>query len=226
MRNIGFAAILLIASACSSAYAGAGVESSALAAECLPMQIGEIERDVSFDAVRVDPDPDSSLLSVIATRAIEGNCEYEIEAFDGSRILLASGETLQRADDGNFVPAEARYRYDTRLPVSTFADLSGDGFRFASPVGTWVADGVTYTHQLGVWEEDGVSYVRAFVSIDDRAVSDPQTVFTTESEVFALGLSPLPDAPMGSIHMAHQPKDAPLRLTTLNWNFSSYFEKP
>lgn len=226
MRYSCLPATLVLLSGCVSSQSVSAPARRDIAAACARMQVGATDRNVTLDAVGIERSPQSSLLSVIATMRVTSDCEYQIKAYDGSRILLENGETLQRTEEGNFVRAEPRYRYDSRLPSRKIENLGSDEFEFAVSVGTWIEDGVKYDRHLGVWRKQGKSEVRAFLSKGKRAVTTPEPVLVSDDPILALSLSPLPDAPMGSIHLAQEMPDGRPRLITLNWNFGSYFETP
>lgn len=224
MKTLWSASTCLLMSACvdpglvtTPAFAASGTA-------CVPVRPGSPERGVPLAEIGLQAAPGTAGLTVIASSATDGSCRYAISAYDGSRIRMETGETLRRDAQGAFGPAEARYRFETNLPVTRLDNVPGGQFRFASPVGSWVQAGITYTRYIGVWQVGKRSELRAFLGTSASAVTRPVTILASDHPIDAVGLAPLPDAPMGTIHLAHRTASGAVRLTALNWTFGSAFD--
>ena len=224
MKTLWCASTFLLMAACVDPGVATTPAVAAPGTGCVPVRLGSPERGVALADIGLRAAPGPAVLTVIASSATDASCRYTISAYDGGRIRLGTGETLRRDAQGAFGPAEARYRFDTNLPVTRLDNMPGGQFRFASPVGTWVQAGTTYTRYLGVWQIGKRNELRAFLGAGGSAVTRPVAILSSDHPIDAVGLSPLPDAPMGTIHLAHRTASGAVRLTALNWTFGSAFD--
>lgn len=196
------------------------------AASCEAITMSQAVPFKSLSYLELTPLMNPDRLTPIRARPLAGDCPTHVRVYDGTRFLLTNGKTLMpRGDVTTAEPAPARNAIDPSVLMSSLdgAGADGDGFLFAYRIGSRYRNGVAeYARNLGVWGTADSYELRAFLTQGRELAGPIEPIMRSAKPILGLSFSPLPDAPMGSLHLVIETSPGAATAASLNWHFQDF----